>query len=346
VIGLLLLALQAEAFDGLFGVERGAVWTYTKKEGGAEAKVVLTLLRKEPGRLTFDEKELRDGRSDPRAVLVVLSIADGFLTLERRIDDEPTPSLRLLKIGAKEGDSWDGGRRLKDDGTSIRTQAGETDFWLSPEKGVVRIEKPGSTIALAEVAKTPWTLVSLSARYNATLTKAWHPPGVPDSEFNDLSSLPRGVQTLDEVPFDCRGILQLAGRQAPAFPEKAEGIEVGTAASRLHVLHATGWSAAPGATVASFTVHFKDGKQAEIPVVFGDDVSDWWQYPAVRFRGTKGKAVWVGSNPAARANGASLKLYKTSWENPRPEVEIVRVDYVSRMTTAAPFLIAVTAEKK
>jgi len=146
--------------------------------------------------------------------------------------------------------------------------------------------------------------------------------------------------------FDVRGIVQLAGQHARAFPEKAEGIEVGTEAARLHFLHATGWAAAAGTQIAAFVVRFKDGKTAEVPVVYGEDVSDWWQYPQNRFKGSRGKVVWVGSNPACRGLGGWLKLYKTSWENPRPGVEIASIDYVSSLTSAAPFLVAVTAEKK
>ena len=343
---ILFLALQADSFEGLFGSDRGAAWTYRRTEAGAESRIVLTLLKREDRKLTFDEKETREGRSDPRAVTVILSIAGGFLTLERRVDDEPPVSSRLYKLGSKEGDSWEGIHRLKDDGKAIRLKSEDTEYRLSQDQGLTRIEKPGNTMALLEVARTSWTPIDLSAKHNAALTKAWHPPGVPESEFNDLSSLPRGVQKLDDVPFDIRGVVQLAGQAAKAFPEKVEGIDVRCPAARLHFLHATGWSAAPGTPIARFVVHFKDGKSVDVPVVFGEDVGDWWQYPHTRFKGTRGKVAWIGSNPACRALGASLKIYKTTWENPTPEVEIVSVDYASSMTPAAPFLVALTAEKK
>jgi hypothetical protein len=34
----------------------------------------------------------------------------------------------------------------------------------------------------------------------------------------------------------------------------------------------------------------------------------------------------------------------STWKNPRPLVEIVSLDFVSKLTKCGPFLIAVTAE--
>jgi hypothetical protein len=39
-----------------------------------------------------------------------------------------------------------------------------------------------------------------------------------------------------------------------------------------------------------------------------------------------------------------LRLFQTSRDNPRPDLEVVSFDFVSAMTTSAPFLIAVTVE--
>jgi hypothetical protein len=40
-----------------------------------------------------------------------------------------------------------------------------------------------------------------------------------------------------------------------------------------------------------------------------------------------------------------IRLFKTSWVNPFPDEEITSIDYVSAMSDAAPFLIAITAER-
>jgi hypothetical protein len=46
----------------------------------------------------------------------------------------------------------------------------------------------------------------------------------------------------------------------------------------------------------------------------------------------------------AQAYDHSLRLYLTSRENPVPDARIVSVDFVSAMSSCAPFLIALTVE--
>jgi hypothetical protein len=47
---------------------------------------------------------------------------------------------------------------------------------------------------------------------------------------------------------------------------------------------------------------------------------------------------------AATASKGTKHLTKSTWVNPMPQTEIASIDYVSAMTTAEPFLIAITAE--
>ena len=50
-------------------------------------------------------------------------------------------------------------------------------------------------------------------------------------------------------------------------------------------------------------------------------------------------------NPRTRANGrAHLQLYRRTWTNPTPEVEITSIDFISAMTACAPFLIALAVD--
>jgi len=39
-----------------------------------------------------------------------------------------------------------------------------------------------------------------------------------------------------------------------------------------------------------------------------------------------------------------LRLYLTPYENPRPDLEVTSIDFVSKLTHAAPFLVALTVE--
>jgi hypothetical protein len=59
---------------------------------------------------------------------------------------------------------------------------------------------------------------------------------------------------------------------------------------------------------------------------------------------THAQVAWTGSNPVADQYQASVRLFMRTYDNPRPEVEVVSVDFVSKLTPAAPFLVAMTVE--
>jgi hypothetical protein len=54
---------------------------------------------------------------------------------------------------------------------------------------------------------------------------------------------------------------------------------------------------------------------------------------------TDAEIAWHGSH--ARS---SISLFKYTWTNPLPNVAIDTIDFVSAMTRAAPFLVAITCE--
>jgi hypothetical protein len=53
-----------------------------------------------------------------------------------------------------------------------------------------------------------------------------------------------------------------------------------------------------------------------------------------------GTEAWIGHKPAA----GEIRLYKSTWENPRPSQEIATIDFVSGKIRGAPFLFALTAD--
>ena len=61
----------------------------------------------------------------------------------------------------------------------------------------------------------------------------------------------------------------------------------------------------------------------------------------------------VSPSPAANPSASPLPadpadvqpwLYKTTFTNPRPALEVERIEYVSKMGHCGPFLVAVTVE--
>jgi hypothetical protein len=181
------------------------------------------------------------------------------------------------------------------------------------------------------------------------LTEQWHPDaqGLPPG-VNHLGSLPRGIQKLDGIEFDVRGVIQLTGTQAEAagaaFPAAQTGIKLGRKCKRLHFLQAAGWQSEDGKVIGKYVLHYAGGETASLNVVYGVDALDWWKGAAETKPPQSATVVWTGSNPATEAAGGSLRLFKRTYDNPKPDLTIETLDFVSTQAESAPFLVALTLE--
>ncbi len=186
--------------------------------------------------------------------------------------------------------------------------------------------------------------IDLTHFYNAMLTQSWH-----GSTNNDLASLPTGLQTFAGVEFDVRGIVQLGSKAVSAkpFPPQVKGIPIHQKCQRLHFLHAVGFGgpASEGKQVGTYVIHFATNQmRLEIPIYYGHDVRDWHEM-ANEKPGTNELAIaWTGNNQVSKRTHRPIRLFKTTWVNLAPGVEIESIDYISAMLAPAPFLIAITAE--
>ncbi len=206
--------------------------------------------------------------------------------------------------------------------------------------------------------------IDLTAYYTGELTEPFHPNGLMGLQDNDLTALPGGLVSLGGVAFDVRGAIQLRptvslggafARVWQEYPIHVDQIPVRQKVRQLHLLWGSSngepwlgleFSVPDGTIVAKLLLHYEDGQQAALDLVYGRDVRDWWFDPqrAAREQTDRGRVVWTGSNPVATVYNRSLRLYLTSRANPFPEARIVSVDFVSTMSSCAPFLIALTVE--
>lgn len=204
------------------------------------------------------------------------------------------------------------------------------------------------TISVAWAVPLPsslkgFTYINLQPKANHKLKDQFH-----DNAFtnNNLGSLPLGTQKFEGVPFKIEEkFIQLCGQRLKTRPAQVEGIKVDKKFAKLHILHATGWFVPDDTLIGEYTVHYEDKTKETIPIVFGKDVRDWWFYentPGV----SRGKVAWQGTNEATTGNKAGIRLYLTTWENPKLDKKVVRIDYSSKNTDAAPFCVAITAEEK
>jgi hypothetical protein len=185
---------------------------------------------------------------------------------------------------------------------------------------------------------TPSNLIDLSRYYNASFTAPWH----PGPAGNTLEMLPPGLLYFGGVLFDARGIVQLSSKSLkdPAYPKQINGIRIDQRCRQLHFLHATGWKSPDGTRVGSYVLGYEDGTQIDIPLIYGKDLRDW-NGKSDSAVPTEATLVWSAKNLA----DFNPRLFKSSWDNPRPEHAIDSLDFISTGVEAAPFLIAITAEQ-
>jgi hypothetical protein len=167
-----------------------------------------------------------------------------------------------------------------------------------------------------------------------------------NNEGNNLAGVPRGEQKLKGTPFKIgEKLIRVRGTQSPDRPEKVEDIKVDAKFDKLHILHSTEFGKSAevedGTKIGSYVVHYDDKTDESIPLVYGEHVRDWWT-TSDPGDVTKGKLVWTGKNQA----GGDVRLFSLEWKNPHPEKKVVSLDFVTKDTTCAPFLVALTLESK
>jgi serine/threonine protein kinase/WD40 repeat protein len=187
--------------------------------------------------------------------------------------------------------------------------------------------------------------IDLSSFYNVSLTQTWLP--MKDvGRSNDLAQLPSGLQKFAGVEFDVRGLIQLSGSALEnlggRFPRRVADIPINQKTTNVHFLHGTAWDALYGTVIGRYQINYVNGETREAKIVFGRNVRDWW-FPPTQPQMTMGAAVaWQGANPASRQLGMAVRVYKFTWSNPLPDVEIKSIDFESAMEKPAPFLLAIT----
>ena len=204
---------------------------------------------------------------------------------------------------------------------------------------------------------TSWTLLAVWAPvprttiYHLDLTsKANQPlnenPHTNSFANNHLGSLPQGKQKFGGVTFKVeKKMVQLGSQNVKEKPSKIEGIPVGRAFAKLHLLHATSHSEPDGKKIGEYVIHYADKTKASIPLIYGKNVRDWWYGPNDKGI-TEGKIAWTGTNEGSKSVNKSIRLYLLTWKNPHPKKKVVSIDAVSAGTSCAPFCIAMTINTK
>jgi WD40 repeat protein len=184
--------------------------------------------------------------------------------------------------------------------------------------------------------------IDLSLYYNRRLGNG----GMDLNAYNDLSDLPVGLHRFGGTLFDVRGIVGCAGLcpSGRALPAQVRSIRIDSRCRLIHCLQATAFETQTGVRVGTYVLHYADGQSEELPLDYGKDLRNWWTVPGESSETPNASVVWTGDTPLAVSNGQTIRLWKRTYENPRPDLEITHLDFVSAMAFPAPFVVAITVE--
>lgn len=181
--------------------------------------------------------------------------------------------------------------------------------------------------------------LDLSRFYNMTAI----PPG-PVSPWPSLRltyMLP-GFKKYAGIDFDARGIIALSSPevlyQCGSFPEQVLGIPVQTPCRSIHFLHSAIFTEAAGGEIGKFIIYFPDGTRSELPLRFDINTGAYW------LRSTITGTDTVAISLHGEKQDDPQTLFVTRWNNPRPGVPVVMIDFITSNRHAAPFLLAISTE--
>lgn len=165
---------------------------------------------------------------------------------------------------------------------------------------------------------------------------------------NHLADVPQGKQTLGCSVFNIgERLIRVRGQRAPDPPKAVRGIAIGEKFDTFHILHSTmfgnGFEVEDGTEIGTYVIHYADKTEERIPIIYGEDVRDWWRSSDLA-EPSRGKLAWAGKNPAAGETD-EIRLYASEWKNPHPQKTVAFVDFETKDTACAPFLVALTLER-
>jgi hypothetical protein len=162
-------------------------------------------------------------------------------------------------------------------------------------------------------------------------------------------AVPRGLQTLANVPFQIGGLIQLWG-EGPSgigrnYRETVEGIPVKGKFQTIYVLHGSSFTTVTGTPIAGLVFRYADGSSWTNLIRYGTDSRDWWEPLAENLplpTNSASKVIWRGDHPSLPDWARALRLFGSTIMNPKPDSEVRNVDLVSTKSRVTWVVLAMT----
>jgi hypothetical protein len=173
-----------------------------------------------------------------------------------------------------------------------------------------------------------------------------------DSSFDTpgcWEAVPRGRQTLANVPFHIAGLIELWG-EGPAgigrvYRQSVEGISAKGKFQTLYVLNGSSFITSDGTPIAAVVFRYVDGSAETNLIHYGTDSRDWWQPVAENHpveTNSPSQVVWRGDHPSLPDWVKCLRLFGTPIPNPKPESEVRGIDLFSTRSRVTWVVLAMT----
>jgi hypothetical protein len=162
-------------------------------------------------------------------------------------------------------------------------------------------------------------------------------------------AVPRGLQTLGNVPFQIGGLVQLWGEgpsgMARNYRERVDGLPVNGRFQTLYALHATSFTTVEGTPIAEVVFRYADGSFATNSILYGTDSRDFWQPLSEHTplpTNSPSKIVWRGDHLSLPDWVKCLRLFAMAIPNPKPDSDVTSVDLVSTKSRVTWIVLALT----
>lgn len=183
------------------------------------------------------------------------------------------------------------------------------------------------------------------------LTAFFTEPVSKTSTDKQWKQVPRGAQTLAGVPFTISGRLEVTGLDAARHGDfrnaRVDGIPIGKKFARLHLLHGAAHGGKDGVPMSTLVLHYAGDETRSFRVAYGVHARNWIRASSERQSRPEdpNSVIAWSQNEEAESSTSTLRFYKTTFDNPLPDREIVSMDVVSLFSKATPIIFALTLEQ-
>jgi hypothetical protein len=149
---------------------------------------------------------------------------------------------------------------------------------------------------------------------------------------------------IDPARNDDKAVVMLRGVKMPDKPESVAAQVPEVKGRFIYFLQNSVHAVANmphGYQVATYTIKYADGSEAQIPVRDGKEIRPWWTGQWYDNSGAASWPIFMGQNAIGRKWNQWVGVWAMQWENPSPQKPIVSITFKSTGHTV-PVIFAVT----